>query len=702
MTASLFDHHRKLLEDRAIAPAVIQARGYSSTTVPGWLREEGFSHAVSERVPGLVIPVRDVHGDLRFSQYRPDKPRMRDGKPAKYELPHRARLVLDVPPPVLTRLGSPARPLWITEGPLKADAAVSAGLDCIATFGVWGWRGRNGRGGKTALACWEDIALAGRTVYLVPDSDAATNPKVADAIGRLGAMLASRDANVRYVYLPTAADGGKTGLDDWLAVHGPDVDGLLALAADEPPAPLRTHGVQGTPGISGTPPPRAVPVPADPAALLDELRGWLESYVAFPSAHAAVAVTLWAVHTHLVSRFDSTGRLVLLSPEPECGKTRVLELAELTCAGAEMLNDASAAYLFRRIGSPDAGPVTVLLDECDAIWKRKGDENAEALRSIVNAGHRKGATVGRVEMNSHDAKLQRFPVYAPAALAAKGDPLPDTIMSRAVVVRMRRRAPGQEVRRYRQRITRPEGQELRGKLAAWAESVAARVGDRWPDLPDGVDDRPADVWEPLVMVADLAGGDWPRLARDACTALVKGAREDDQGITTRLLADLQAVFGDAEALWTETILDRLHKLEEAPWGDWYGHPLNPRDLAKLLKPYGIKPGQVRKGEANRQGYPRPPLADAWTRYLPAQSPTTPTTPTPLASHVGDVGDVGDTPGGDGTTPLWKDEDPGQAAHHAEPEDPPAEDPEPPWPEGTLGAEASAPDDDDASDDEYPF
>ena len=164
--------------------------------------------------------------------------------------------------------------------------------------------------------------------------------------------------------------------------------------------------------------------------------------------------------------------------------------------------------MFRRIGTDDAGPVTVLLDECDAIWKRKGDESAEAVRSIINAGHRKGATVGRVEMNS-EAKLQRFPVYAPAALAAKGDPLPDTIMSRAIVIHMRRRAPDQEVRRYRERIARPEGEALRGKIAAWAASVAAKVGDPWPELPPGVDDRPADVWEPLIAIADLAGGDWP-------------------------------------------------------------------------------------------------------------------------------------------------------------------------------------------------
>ena len=675
MSADLFDHHRKLLEDRAITPAVIGARGYSSAITPAALRAEGFSHAVSGLVPGLLIPVCDVHGVRRFIQYRPDSPRMRDGKPAKYELPHRVRLVLDVPPPVLTRLGSSARPLWITESPVKADAAVSAGLDCIATFGVWGWRGTNHRGGSTALPDWENVALAGRTIYLAPDSDVSGNPKVAAAVTRLGALLASRDANVQYVYLPTAGDGGKTGLDDWLARNGPDVDGLLTLASDEPPARPQVP-VAVAAALPGRPP---VPVPADPAALLDELRKWLESYVAFPSGHHAVAVTLWITHTHLAGQFDSTPRLAVLSPERECGKTRVLELAEPTCAGAEMLTDASPAYLFRRIGSEDAGPFTLLLDEADAIWKRgKSDETAEALRSIVNAGHRKGASVGRVEMNGQGAQLVRFPVYAPAALAAIGA-LPDTITSRAVIIHMRRRAPGEQVRPYRQRVTRPEGEELRGKIAAWAESVRAKVGDPWPDLPPGIEDRAADAWEPLVAVADLAGGDWPKLARDACTALVTGAREDDQSIPARLLADLRAVFGDAEALSTEVILGKLHALSEAPWGDWYGHPLTARDLAKLLKPYGVKPRVVRIGEATPRGYRRDDLADPWTRYLSPSggSATSATSATPLISDVADVADVAHTPAGDGTAPLWDD---GQAESAD------------PWPEDTIGGEENDPDD----------
>jgi hypothetical protein len=157
---------------------------------------------------------------------------------------------------------------------------------------------------------------------------------------------------------------------------------------------------------------------ADGAALLDEVHAFLSRYVIFPSAAAAVATTLWAAHTHLVGQFESTPRLALLSPEKQCGKSRTLELLELVCAGAETLSDASPAYLYRRIG---ARQVTILLDEADAIWKRgKSDETAEALRSIVNAGHRRTATVGRVEMNGTTARLIRFPVYAPAAIAGIG------------------------------------------------------------------------------------------------------------------------------------------------------------------------------------------------------------------------------------------------------------------------------------------
>ena len=44
-----------------------------------------------------------------------------------------------------------------------------------------------------------------------------------------------------------------------------------------------------------------------------------------------------------------------------------------------------------------------------------------------------------------------------------------------------------------------------------------------PDMPLGIEDRNADVWEPLLAIAEAAGGDWPQRAREAAIALVGAA-----------------------------------------------------------------------------------------------------------------------------------------------------------------------------------
>jgi hypothetical protein len=284
-----------------------------------------------------------------------------------------------------------------------------------------------------------------------------------------------------------------------------------------------------------------------------------------------------------------------------------------------------------------------MLDEVDAIWKRgKSDESAEALRAIVNAGHRKGAAVGRA---TKTGQLERLPVCAPVALAGIGSCLPDTVLDRSVIVRMRRRAPGEQVAEFRNRTARPEGEELRVGLAAWADSVAKMVGDPWPVMPRGITDRPADVWEPLLAVADLVGGDWPALARAACVAFVTGSRDDSASVGVRLLQDLHGVFGNADAMWTEKILGKLHAISEGPWADWYGKPLDARQLAKMLKPYEVGSHLIRIGTDVARGYRRADLADPWSRYgVPARgSVTRVTSVTPLTRPVTLVTAVTDTP-----------------------------------------------------------
>jgi hypothetical protein len=237
--ARLAPRHREKLRASAIAPAVAEARGYRSAASKAELRRLGFSDTQC-RVPALVIPVWDVFGEVANYQIRPDEPRIGDrGKPVKYELPRGSTMLLDAHPALKARLADPSVPLWITEGIPKSDAAVSAGLCCLALLGVWNWRGTNGLGGKTALPEWEAIAVNGRRVYLAFDSDAMTKPGVYFALERLGAFLARRGADVAYVYLPAGPGGAKTGLDDSLA-RGGTVDDLLALASPElrrPPLP---------------------------------------------------------------------------------------------------------------------------------------------------------------------------------------------------------------------------------------------------------------------------------------------------------------------------------------------------------------------------------------------------------------------------------------------------------------------------------
>jgi hypothetical protein len=264
--------------------------------------------------------------------------------------------------------------------------------------------------------------------------------------------------------------------------------------------------------------------------------------------------------------------------------------------------------------------ITLLFDEVDAIWSKRGqDDNHEDLRALLNAGYKRGASVPRCVGPKHE--VIQFIVYCAVALAGLGD-LPDTIMSRAVIIRMRRRAPAEHVEPFRSRQHEPEGHEIRDRLAEWALTVGNQAGEAWPKLPDGIVDRPAEVWEPLIAVADVAGGEWPKLAREACIELNKVAQDRRASLGVRLLSDLRVIFGDNDAMHTATILEKLvagNDLEpDAPWSDLKGKPLAVRGLASMLKPYGIHSQKVNVGGNSLQGYRREHLWDAWERYL---SPT---------------------------------------------------------------------------------
>ncbi len=375
---------------------------------------------------------------------------------------------------------------------------------------------------------------------------------------------------------------------------------------------------------------------ADGARLLDQVEAFLGRFVAYPSEHARVAHTLWIAHTHLMAAWESTPRIAFLSPEPGSGKSRALEVTELLVPRAIHAINATPAYLFRKV-SDEAGPPTILFDEIDTVFGPKAKDN-EDIRGMLNAGHRRGAMAGRCVVRGKVVETEELPAYCAVALAGLGD-LPDTILTRSVIVKMRRRAPYERVEPFRHRVHAPGGHELRDYLEQWADTVAGTIRSAWPAMPDGIEDRAADVWEPLLAVADVAdsGSDvadrsWPNRARVAAVALVADSRDSTPSLGIRLLADVRTVFDQSGsvALATAELLTNLREIEDAPWADLRGKELDSRGLSRRLKPYDVKPVNVRDGFGVHKGYRREDFVDAWARYLPDNSATSATTATPSA------------------------------------------------------------------------
>ena len=234
---------------------------------------------------------------------------------------------------------------------------------------------------------------------------------------------------------------------------------------------------------------------------------------------------------------------------------------------------------------------------------------------------------------------EELPAYCAVALAGLGN-LPDTILTRSIIIRMRRRAPGERVESYRRRLHADDGNRLRDDLNAWTK----RTTFTFPKMPDGIEDRDADVWEPLVAIADAAGGDWPRKARVAAVAHVAQSKETSPSLRVRLLVDCRSAFGDDEAFHTSTLIERLVAMEEAPWGDLRGKAITSRSLSQFLKPYGVESKSIRLGESVRRGFSTDTFRDAWQRYLPKPSeqqpkeratPATTTTNAPCVRCAGE-------------------------------------------------------------------
>ncbi len=367
--------------------------------------------------------------------------------------------------------------------------------------------------------------------------------------------------------------------------------------------------------------------PVELANVLDSISDFLQRYVVFSSPAQPTAIALWVAHTWALDAFEYTPYLRVDSPEKQCGKSRVLDCLELITLKAWRTISPSEAVLFREI---DRDGPTLLLDETDTLFCNGKDDRAESLRALLNAGFERKARVPRCVGQGSSFAVQHFAVFCAKAFAGIGS-LPDTIRDRCISIRLVRKSRDESVERFRKREAEATAAPISAALEAWAkckEKIAALRASR-PSIPDELSDRQADICEPLLAIADLAGGEWPERSRNALVLLCAAEAEDDS-LGVKLLSAIHDAFVDADVdrLATKELLERLINQEtDAPWAGWWENDLrngNTRGpaakLARLLKPFGIHARGTRLPDGTTpRGYLARDFREAWKRYCPPET-----------------------------------------------------------------------------------
>jgi len=362
------------------------------------------------------------------------------------------------------------------------------------------------------------------------------------------------------------------------------------------------------------------PDPVDGVALLDAIAIIIKKFIVLTTA-AADAIALWCVATHTFESFFIFPRLTLRSATPRCGKTTLRDVVAGLVSKPLSADSILAAALFRTI---ELARPTLLLDEGDTYLADNED-----LRGILNSGHRKDGCVIRCVGDDHEPRA--FSTWAPVLLAQIGKP-PATIYDRSVVIMLRRKKSSEQVEHFRPKA-RQALHALAQKAARWARDNATRLAQAEPGALQFLGDRANDNWQPLLAVADVAGGHWPQRARKAAEGLAESTANDAASIGEMLLADIRWVFDGkpekrdgntlteyepVDKMSSAELADHLAKIEGKAWAEWKaGKPITPAALARQLGPFGILSGTIRVDRGHTlKGYKRADFEDAFGRYLP--------------------------------------------------------------------------------------
>jgi hypothetical protein len=345
--------------------------------------------------------------------------------------------------------------------------------------------------------------------------------------------------------------------------------------------------------------------PVETAALLADLQEQILKYVVMTKEQALV-VALWNMMAWVHSRsVVHSPYLMVTSPQRDSGKSTLLGVLGFLTPRSLLCVSLNEAVLFRSI---DYWTPCLITDEADTVFA-----DNEPLRAVYNSGWTRGSGVPRCIGDDHVPKL--FATFCPKVLGLKGKNLPDTTLSRCIIVELKRKLPGEAVQDFAHLDDDALG-ILRRKLARWADDNWECLGKAQPQIPAGFHNRVRRNWWVLLAAAELAGADSAERARKAATAM-EGV-QDIVDIEIELLRDIKAVFDadDLVEISTKALITALSADDERPWATFAkGKPITDRQIARILGKYRIKSEDVRPNGVHAKGYQCARFEDVWARYL---------------------------------------------------------------------------------------
>ena len=301
----------------------------------------------------------------------------------------------------------------------------------------------------------------------------------------------------------------------------------------------------------------------------------------------------------------------------DSGKSHLTQVVLWLTPRGLMIAEPTGPALYRTV---DRDRPTLGVDDADVLFVLRPD-----LGTIVNVSWMRGVKIPRMERDV----THYYDPFCPKVLNGI-DLLPHlkpATRTRCITGNLLPKLDDEKVVNFTRAVFDEDFLTLRRKAMRWAADNMATVRDANPDLPKGFSkNRQKDNYTLLFAIADLAGGLWPRKARDAAVKLTREYNAPSPGKVC--LAKFFEFFlghgvrtSDDKLLLTSKQVEALFAAteEEEEWCNYKnkGRPINRWEIAALLKPFGIRPGNIhpRGGKTTDRGYDAAWFTKAFKHWL---------------------------------------------------------------------------------------